>query len=162
MDHNTVLSYDYAKQKSRQRQMNAPPSQAILMAMLRGWCGTCNIPWCSMTRAFIKATKCCHRANTRSVSPRQPPGRQQTKRSCKMYPLCWPFQWTLRCGSTIPTWLSYKPLNAAIGRALTLIGINRTCLPLFQRYISSSNRWKRARVALLTIRVWHIKLMRST
>jgi hypothetical protein len=34
-----------------------------------------------------------------------------------------------------------KPLNAAIGRALAPIGfsINRTCLPLFQGYISSSN-----------------------
>ncbi len=40
--------------------------------------------------------------------------------------------------------------------------INRTCLPLFQGYISSSNCWKRARVALITIGVWHIKLMRST
>jgi hypothetical protein len=59
-------------------------------------------------------------------------------------------------------WLSYKPLNVAIGGALALIGINWTCLPLFQGYISLSNRWKRARVALITIGVWHIKLMRST
>jgi hypothetical protein len=40
--------------------------------------------------------------------------------------------------------------------------IKGTCLPLFQGYISSSNCWKRARVALITIGVWHIKLMRST
>jgi hypothetical protein len=40
--------------------------------------------------------------------------------------------------------------------------INRTCLPLFQGHISSSNRWKKAWVTLITIGVWHIKLMRST
>ena len=40
--------------------------------------------------------------------------------------------------------------------------INQTCLPLFQGHISSTNRWKRARVALITTGVWHIKLMRRT
>ncbi len=33
MDHNMVLSYDYAKQKRRWQQTNAPPLQTILMAM---------------------------------------------------------------------------------------------------------------------------------
>ncbi len=40
MDHKMVLSYDYAKQKRRQRQTNAPPSQAISMAMAVRRCGT--------------------------------------------------------------------------------------------------------------------------
>ena len=40
--------------------------------------------------------------------------------------------------------------------------VNRSSQCCYFRDISSSNRWKRARVALITIGVWHIKLMRST
>ncbi len=148
MDHNMVLSYDYANQKSRWGRTNAPPSQVISMAMRRLWSGTCGIAQCSMTRASPEATGRRHRATTGSVSPRRPTGQQQTKQRCKMCPLCWPFWWPSRCAGTIlcaspdegGLWLSLKPLNAAIGRALALIGINCTCLPLFQGYISSSNR----------------------
>ena len=170
MDHNMVLGYDYSSWNRRRRQTNLPPSRAILMAMAVRRCNMEPIDQCSMTRASHKATGRRHRATTRSVSPRRPPGQQSTQQKWNMYPLCWLFRWPSRCGGTIPriwpdgggSWLSLKPPNAAIGRALTPIGINRTCLPLFQGYISSSNRWKRARVALITIGMWHINLMRST
>ena len=80
-------------------------------------------------RATPEATGRRHWATTRSVLPRRPPGRQQTKQRCIMYPLWWPFRWSSRCGGTIPRaspdgggpGLSYKPLNTAIGRALAPI-----------------------------------------
>jgi hypothetical protein len=101
MDYNVVLSYNYAKRKRRRQRTNAPPSQAILMAMRRHWSDTCSITQCSMTRASPEATGCRHRATTRSVTPWRPPGQQQTKQRCNMYPLWWPFQWPSWCGGTI-------------------------------------------------------------
>ena len=53
------------------------------------------------SKATSEATGHCHWASTRSMSPQWPPGRQSTKQRCKMYPLCWPFWWSLRSGSTI-------------------------------------------------------------
>ena len=128
-----VLSYDYARQKRQRWQTNAPPLQAILMAMRRRWSNTCGITQCSMSRATLEATGCCYRATTHYVLPRQPPGWQSTKQRCKMYPLSWPFWWPSRCGGTIPRalpdgggpGLSYKPLYTTIGRALAPIRVNR-------------------------------------
>ncbi len=91
MDHNMVLSYNYSSQNMRRRRTNAPPLRAILMAMAVRGCVTECIAQCSMTRASLEATGRHHRATTRSVSPRRPPGRQSTQRLCKMYPLCWLF-----------------------------------------------------------------------
>jgi len=127
MDHNMVLSYDYSNRNRRRRRTNAPPPRAILMAMAVRRCHMERISQCSMTRASSEATGCRHWVTTRSVLPRWPPGQQQTKRRCNMYPLCWPFRWPWwRCGGTIPltspdgggSWLSQKPLNATIGQAL--------------------------------------------
>jgi len=127
MDHNMVIRYDYSNQNRWWRRTNAPPSLAISIAMAVQWCNTARIARWRRSRALIEATKCRHRVTTRSVSPWQPPGRQQTKRRCKMYPLCWPCRWPWwRCGGTIPltspdgggSWLSQKPLNATIGQAL--------------------------------------------
>ena len=139
MNHNMVLSYDYAKQNRRQRWTNAPLLRAILMEMVRRWIAKWGITRCSMSRATPEVTGRHHRATTRSVSPRQPPGRQQTKQRCIMYPLWWPFRWSMRCGSTIlcalpnegGPGLSYKPLNTAIGWALTPIGQSVIAMLLF-------------------------------
>ena len=56
MDHNMVLSYDYAKQKRWRWWTNAPPSQAILMTLRRHWSSTCGITQYSMTRTSLEAT----------------------------------------------------------------------------------------------------------
>jgi hypothetical protein len=81
-----VLSYDYSNRNRRRRGTNAPPSQAILMAItVRRWDTEC-IAWWRWSRAFIKATKLCHRATTRSVLPRRPPGRQSTQGWAKCPP----------------------------------------------------------------------------
>ena len=70
-------------QKKLRRQANVPPLHAISMAMRRRWNNTCGIARCSMSRATPEATGRCHQATTRSVLPRRPPGRQQTKQWCK-------------------------------------------------------------------------------
>ncbi len=78
MDHNMVLSYDYAKQKRRRRQTNAPPLQAILMAMRRHWSDACGIAQWRMSRAISEVTRCRHWATTRSVLLPRTPGQQST------------------------------------------------------------------------------------
>ena len=101
MDHTMDLSYDYSNQNRQRRRSNAPPSRAISMAMAVRRCDSERITRCSMTRASPEATGLCHWATTCSVLLRQPPGRQSNQRLCKMYPLCWPFQWPSRCGGTL-------------------------------------------------------------
>ena len=49
-------------------------------------CNTAHIGQWRRSRAFIKATKRCHRATTRSISPRRLPEQQQTKQRCKIPP----------------------------------------------------------------------------
>ncbi len=74
-----VLSYDYIYRNKWRRGTNAPPSQAISMAMaMRRW-NTKRISRLRRSRAFIKATKLRQRATTCSVSPRRPPGTQSTQ-----------------------------------------------------------------------------------
>jgi len=104
---------------------SCPP--AILIAMVVRRFNTKRIARCSMPRATPEATGRHHWATTH--------WRQSTKQLCKVHLLCWPFRWPSRCTGEIPRvltdgggfWLSKKPLNAAIGQALTPIGINRTC-----------------------------------
>ena len=74
MDHNMVLSYEYAKQKRRRRQTNVLPLQAILMAMRRHWSNSCSIAQWRMSRAISKATGCRHRATSCSVLLPRTPG----------------------------------------------------------------------------------------
>ena len=134
MDHIMVLSYDYAKQKRRRRWTNTPLMQAISMAVWMCWSSSCGIAQCSMTRASPEATGCRHWATTCSILPRRPPGWQQMKRQCNMYPLCWPYRWPWQCGSMIPctstnggeSWLSQKQLNDPMEWALALIIQNQT------------------------------------
>ena len=95
MDHNMVLSYEYAKRNRRRWRTNAPLLWAISMAMVRRWSDTCGIAQCSMSSATPEATGRHHRGTTRSVLPWRPPGQQQTKQRCIMHPV-------LRCGGTIP------------------------------------------------------------
>ncbi len=129
MDHNMVLSYNYAKQNRRRWRTNAPPLWTILMAMVRLWSNTCGITRCSMSKATPEATGRRHRATTPSISPWRLSGRQQTKQRCIIYPLWWPFRWSSQCGGTIlraspdggGPGLSNKPLNTAIGWALAPI-----------------------------------------
>ena len=145
-----VLSYDYSNRNRWQRRTNAPPSLTISIAMAVCWCDTACISQWRRSRALIKATKRRHRVTNRSVLPRWPPGRQQMLLQCNMYPLCWPFRWSWRCGGMIPSaspngegsWLSQKPLSATIRRALAPILQNRTrqrrLIPTFHREKGSS------------------------
>ena len=83
--------------------------------------------------------------------PRRPPWWQRTKQQCKINPLCWSFWWLWWCAGTTPyssakgggSWLSQKPLKAAIGQALTPITYIGHAYPCFLWYISLSNFWKR-------------------
>jgi hypothetical protein len=79
IDHNMVFSYDYGKQKKGRQKTNAPPLQAILMAMQVRWRITEGIAHWGMSRATPEATGSRHWATTRSVLPQRPPGQQQTK-----------------------------------------------------------------------------------
>ena len=108
MDHNIVLIYNSAKQKCRRRWTNTPPLQAISMAVRRHWSSKCSIARCSMTRATPKATGRRHQATTRSVLPRQPPGRQQINNNV----LCTHFDGHFE---------EVKGFHKVIGQALTLI-----------------------------------------
>jgi hypothetical protein len=162
-----VLSYNNVRQKWRQQRMKAPPSQAISIAMAVRRCNIAFNTQCSMTRASpeAEATERRHRATSHSVSPGQPPGQQSTQQLCKMYPLCWSFWWPSRCGGNTTCIAQWRRFVAKRRHRVSTRSdiINWTCLPLFQGYIISlSNCWKRAQVALITIGVWHIKLMRST
>jgi hypothetical protein len=79
-----VLSNNYGKQKKGWQKMNAPPLQAILMAMQACWSNTDGIAQCGMSNATPEASGRCHWATTCSVLPQQPPGQQQqTKRQQK-------------------------------------------------------------------------------
>ena len=140
MNHNMVLSYDYAKRKSWRRRMNAPPSLTISMTMQRRWSDTCGIAWCSMSRATLEATGRRHRATTRSISPWRPPGKKSTQQWCNMYPLCWLFRWPSRCGAFIK---ATKHCHWARNR--TDIAQSDTPTPV----VSSISSWKRARVDML-------------
>jgi hypothetical protein len=78
-----VFSYDYGKQKKGQQKINAPPLQAILMAMRVRWSNTDSIAQCGISRATTEATGCCRWVTTCSVSPQRPPRQQQAKRQQK-------------------------------------------------------------------------------
>ena len=72
-----VLSYNYSNRNRWRRRTNAPPSLAILIAMAVRWCDTARIAWWRRSRAFIKATKRCHRVTTPSVLLQWPPGQRK-------------------------------------------------------------------------------------
>ena len=165
-----VLSYDYDRQKRRQQQTNAPLPQTISIAMVVHWCNTAFIAQWRRSRAFIKDTKCRHWATTCSVSP--PAAARATANKTKMQN-----ESTLltvlmavavrRCYTTRIAWwrrfAAFAKATKCCHHASTCSNIiKETCLSLFQEYISSPNCWTRARVALITIGVWHINLKRST
>ena len=133
MDHNMVLRYDYINRNRWRRRTNAPPSLAISMAMAVRWCDTACISRWRRSSAFIEATKRRHRATTRSVLPRRPPGRQQTVRRCKMNPLCWSLQWPWRCADTthVTRWRRFVAFIKATKRrhraSTRSDSINRLC-----------------------------------
>ncbi len=128
------------------------------------------ITWCSMPRATPEATGRCHRATTHYVLPRRPPRRQSTKQQCKIHLLCWPFRWPSRCAGKIPRvlpdggglWLSKKPLNTAIGRALTPKLPNRTCRPRLILTFQCEKGLELTCWPLRTIGIWYTKLIRSS
>ena len=51
----------------------------ILTTSLMRQCDATYIAWWSMPLATPEATGCCHGVSIHIVSPRQPPGQQQTK-----------------------------------------------------------------------------------
>ena len=71
-------SNNYAKRKRRQWQTNAPPPQAISIAMQRHWSNSCGITQWRMSRAISEATGRRHWATTCSVLLPRKPGRQST------------------------------------------------------------------------------------
>ena len=66
--------------------MNAPPSQAIPMAMRRRWSNTCGIARWGMPMTTPELTGHRHRASIDVVMPQRPPGRQQTKQQSTNVP----------------------------------------------------------------------------
>jgi len=164
-----VLSYDYSNRNRRRWGTNAPPSQAISMAItVRRW-DTEHIVWWRWSRAFIKATKLCHRATTRSVSPRRLRGRQSTQR-----------------------WANAPPPLLVISMAVAMGRYDTACITQWRRFVAFIKATKRHHRAstrsdsinvtrqhrlfrlfhrekglqltcwpLITIGVWHIKLIRS-
>ena len=166
MDHMMVLSNDYCNRNRRRRRTNAPPSRAISMAMSVRRCNTERITQCSMTRALPEATGRRHWATTRFVSPRWPPGRQSLwtcthfdghfdghRDAAVLYP-------------RIARWRRFVAFIKATKRhhptSTRSDSVNRSSQCCYFRDISSSNHWKRAWVALMTIGVWHINLMGRT
>ena len=66
MDHNMVLSYDYNKQNRRRRGTTLMAISTIwTVIVMRRYYSTRIAQW-RKSRAFIKATKHCHRASTHS------------------------------------------------------------------------------------------------
>ena len=170
MDHNMVLSYDHSSQNRWRWRTNVSPSRAISMAMAVRRCDTERIARCSMTRASPEATERRHRATTCSVSPRRPPGRQSKHRLCKnvLILLAVLMAIALRRYYTarIAQWRRFMAFMEATThrhQASTRSDIIKgTCqLRLFWTF----HREKGLELTcwpLITIGVWHIKLMRST
>ena len=165
-----VLGYDYSNRNRRRRRTNAPPLQAISMAMAVRRCDTERIARWRRSRDFIKATKLCHRATTCSVLPRRPPGTQSTQRwaTCPPPLLAISMAVAMRQYNTarIAQWRRFMAFVKATKRhhpaSTGSDSINRTrqrrLLLLFHREKGlQSTCWPR-----ITIGVWHIKLMRST
>ncbi len=145
-------------------QMNAPPLWAISIAMVRRWSDTCGIAQCSMSRATPEATGRRHRATTRSVSPRRPPGWQQTKQQYIIYPLWCPFQWS--SPTHIDQWRRSRAFIKATKhrhRVSTCSdSINRTRQHRLFRTFHTEKGLELTCWPQIIIGVWHIKLMRST
>jgi hypothetical protein len=136
---------------------------------VRQW-NTERISWWRRSRAFIKATKLRHRATTRSVLPRQPPRTQSTQRWATCPPPLLAILMAVvvgRCyNPRIARWSRFVAFIKATKRhhrtSTRSDSFNRSSQCCYFRDISSSNRWKRAQVALITIGVWHIKLTGRT
>ena len=165
-----VLSYDYSNRNRQQRQTNATPSRAISMAMAVRRCNTERISRLRRSRAFIKATKLHQRATTCSVSPRRPPGTQSTQRweTCPPPLLAILMAMAMRQYNTerIAQWRRFvafiKPLNTTIGRAVAPIASKGTHQRRSFRLFHREKGLQLTCWPLISIVVWHIKLMRST
>ncbi len=173
MDHNTVLSYDYAKRKRRRQWTNAPLLLVISMAMQRHWSDTWGIAQCSMSRATPEATgrRHWHRATTKSVLPQRPPGQQQTNNNVIEY-----VPTLMAISMAIAMQRYYTALITQLRRYRAFIkatkhrhwastcsnSINQTRqYQLFLRF----HREKGLKLTcwtLIKIGVWHIELMKST
>jgi len=159
MDHSIVFSSDYINRNRRRRQTDALLLQAISTAMVARWCNT-----------ERSQCRCCHRGTSHLVLPRRLPVQQSTQRWCNIYLLCWQFRWPGQCSGTIMrtspnggvSWLSSKPLNATIGWVLTpMLPIGHASAGLLRTF----HREKELQLTnwpLITIGVWHIKLMRRS
>jgi len=107
INYNYVIWLRLVEWKRWQRRTNVPWLWAILMATRRHWSDMEGIAWCSMTRATPEATGRCHRATNHSISPQRPPGQQQQKHWCEMYPFYWPFWWPWWCTGPIPRFMAF-------------------------------------------------------
>ena len=147
MDHNMVLSYDYTKQKRQRRRTNAPPSQAILMAMRRHWSNSCSISQWRMSRATLEATGRRHWATTLSVSLPRTPGWQSTTqwwintptlRAVLMAIAMWGYN-TARIARWRRSRASLEATGCHHWASTHSDSINRTCQHRFFQCFSSSN-----------------------
>ncbi len=164
-----VLSYDYSNRNRRWRRTNAPPSRAISMDMaMRRW-NTERISRLRRSRAFIKATKLRQRATTRSVSPQRPLVTQWTQRwaTCPPPLLAILMAVAMRQYNTarIAWWRRFVAFIKATKhhhRASTGSNItNQTCQRQLFRTSHCEKGLQLTCCPLITIGVWHIKLMRS-
>ena len=170
MDHIMVLSYDYSNWNRRRRRTNAPPPRAISMAMaVRRWEAARIDQW-RRSRAFIKATKRHHWVTTRSVSPRRPPGQQQTKQQFKISTPLLNFSMAIamRRYYTVPIaqWRMFLAFIKVTKRHQQV----STCSNIIKgtrqrRMFLRFHREKGLELTcwpLITIGVWHTKLIRRT
>ena len=162
MDPNMVLSYNYAKQYRRRRHTNAPPLRAISMAMVRRWSDTFGFTRCSMSRANRKPLDATIGRLLAPYCLGRQPEQQQTKRGCKCVH-CWPFWWPLQCTCNIPRASPFTKATKHRHRVSTHSNIKKGTHQL--RLFRTFHREKELKLTcwpLLTMGLWHIKLMRST
>jgi hypothetical protein len=140
MDHMIVLSYDYSNRNRRRRRTNAPSSRAISMAMS------------------------VHRCNTERITQCQGDNHYEHVPTLLAISIAIAMQ---RCYTPhIAQWRRFVAFIKATKRhhrtSTRSDSVNWSSQCCYFRDISSSNRWKRARVALITIGVWHINLTGRT
>ncbi len=151
-----VLQLCIMIQKRQQWVINAPHPPAVLMALAVRRSDTDGITQCGMSRATPEATRCCHWATTCSVSPRQPPGQQQTKRQQKHVPkrLAILMAVAVHGYNTmhIAQWRRFRALLEATKRchraSIAVNRHNRSCMCRFLQVFSWSTCIKRSLVEL--------------
>ena len=160
------------QQKSWWQWRNVPPLQAISMAMLMHFeviQSTSSDPaWPGLHRKPLDA------ATEWLLAPYSPTAARKKiqNKGEQIHPLCWPCWWPLQCSVTIPhtspivggTWLHKKPLVATIGQVFAPIAsighaYRVFCSKFHCQHVEKGHEAKGW--SLLTIGVWHVKMMKS-